>query len=52
MASLLGCPMTGDGAVEQWSSKEERVLSVLLLGFCEGRLGAIKKKGRDKEGKK
>ena len=52
VALLLGCLVTGDGAVEQQRRKGAASAAARLS--CDGRRtsGATKKKWRDKEGKK
>ena len=51
VALLLGCLVTGDGAVEQQRRKGAASAAARLS--CDGRRtsGATKKKWRDKEGK-
>ena len=52
MALLLGCPTMGDGAVEQ-ERRKGATSAVAGLSYSGRRTsGAIKKKERDKEGKK
>ena len=53
VALLLGCPATGDEAVEQQRRKGATSAAAAGLSCGERRTnGVAKKKGRDREGKK